>query len=72
MDAKAALVGTAIAFITVPFKVAAVGVVVSAQDAIVTASVANPATVHRSVDITHSSITRSRHLRVGTKMPASR
>ena len=72
MNAKAALVGTAIAFVTGTLEVAAIGVVVSAQDTIVTAPSANPAAAHGSVDITHSSITRSRHLGVGTQMTASR
>ena len=71
MDTEAAFVRTTVALVTGALKVAAVGVVVSAQDTIVTARVTDPATTHGAVDIAYATITSSRHLRIGTQMPAS-
>ena len=54
MDTKAAFIRSTVALVTGAFKVAAIGVVVSAQDTVVTASVTDPATTHRAVDIAYA------------------
>ena len=56
MNTETTLVGPAIAFVAGAFKVGAVGIVVAAKHAIITASVTDPAAVHRAVDVSYASV----------------
>ena len=72
MNVVTTFIGATIALVAVAFKVAAVGVVVTAHDTVVAAGISDPAAVHTAVDVADAPIASRRHFDIGAKVCTNR